>query len=139
MKRIFAVMMALVFVIGIASYNAIGDAVNTSQPRLIMSGNGGVCSLSSHKTFRIKLTGWKPNSTVQLKLYYGSGADYPYPLRNEGQVKVNDRGSHIGPPWPCWPNKQYNVADKKTYYIVFAFQIGSKPLAHATSVFRVVK
>jgi len=109
------------------------------HPRIIMAGNGGVCSLSTHKTFRMKLTGWKPVSTVQLKIYYGNGTDYPYQLRNGGKIKVDRHGDHTGPPWPCWPNKTYNVPDKKTYYIVFAFQLGSTPLAHATAVFKVVK
>lgn len=109
------------------------------HPRLIMAGNGGVCSLGSHQTFRMELTGWRPGSTVQLKLYYGNGVDYPYALRNGGKVKVNRHGDHVGPPWPCWPNKTYNVADKEAYYIVFAFQIRSHPLEYATSDFRVVK
>jgi len=131
---------AIYLVVACASaFTAAGASATPTTPAIVMAGNGGVCSLSSHKTFRMKLTGWKPDSTVQLKIYYGNGADYPFPLRNGGKIKINGRGTHLGPPWPCWPNKLYNVADKKTYYIVFAFQLGSQPLAHATAVFKVVK
>lgn len=116
-----------------------GPARANSAPALTMVGNHSRCSLSSHKTFRMKLSGWKPHSTVQLKIYYGDGANYPFALKNQGRVQVNSNGQHTGPPWQCWPNKIYDVPDKKTWYIVFAFQIGSKPLKFDTSVFRVVR
>lgn len=136
-------MKALHLVLAIAAAavfaTATAGASTKRQPAIKAVGNDGVCSLSTHKTFRLKLTGWKPGATVQLKLYYGNGQNYPFALRNGGKIQVNSHGSHLGPPWPCWPNKTYNVADKKTYYIVFAFQLDSTPLANATTVFRVVK
>jgi hypothetical protein len=108
-------------------------------PRITMVGNGGACSLSSHKTFRMKLTGWQPGSTVQIKIYYADGSDYPFALTKSGRVKPNKDGLYLGRTWPCWPNKAYNVPDKKERYSVVAFQLGSVPLVVAGSTFRVVK
>ena len=130
---------AMIMLVGGGIFLASKVEATPSVPTIMMVGNGGVCSLSSHKSFRMQLSGFVPGSTVQIKVSYANGNDYPYALKNHGQVTLNAQGSHIGPPWPCWPNKQYNVADKKTGYVVFAFQLGSKPLTYAASTFQVVK
>jgi hypothetical protein len=123
---------------------ALGVSKSLKQPRITMAGNGGKCSLSSHQTFRMKLTGWQPGSTVRIKVYYADGSDYPFPLRNGGLIRVDSSGGHTGPPWPCWPNKTCStcgVSDKKEGYIVLAAQQSVKPSrrpVYATATFMVV-
>ncbi|MBX4190814.1 hypothetical protein KW794_01875 [Candidatus Saccharibacteria bacterium] len=125
------------------------SATSTNTPTLSMAGNGGVCSLSTtphnKHTFKIKLAGWKPNSSVQIRVFQADASDYGFPLKNGGVVRVDGDGSHTGPPWPCWPNKTCEtcgVSDKKEGYIVLAAQQGvkssSRPV-YATATFLVVK
>src|SRR5437868_3365353 len=116
----------------------------TKGPSVKADGNGGVCSLGKHKSFRLAGSGWKPCSTVQLVVVYPDnspkkGQIYS-PLANNGQYKADGSGSFRSKNlWTCWPTPSLNYSDYTGTYLVLAYQLGAKPPVMATTYFQIVK
>ncbi len=121
---------ALCAVAGIAAIVPAASAVATqaSPPKLVMLGNTklvhgkrvGVCSLSTHKTFQMRVTGVRSGTEVQFEVQKPNGDMYVLPGVGKTEKDVaDDHGQHDSNKWPCYPAPGAPGSDKVGLYRVW--------------------